>query len=225
MLPLIKSYEKKSFLRESEIILKFLKRSSLKSVNTFEDKFWIYASGKPKTKKKKRHLWMPKLYICVQPEHYWSVVADLISITNKFKMEWKFSSDLKFFSRPDKIVIYADTSEELKKLIKIIRPRLQGKTFHSLNFAASTTEMKFEKKHKGMYVGADPTFLKHVSWRLFRWGVNEGLIKPNLKNGLDKNTRDALNALNISVKHLGPKSLAPKSTNIKFIAEVWKAIH
>jgi hypothetical protein len=220
LLPLVKSYADSKFLKESKIILKFLRKSSLRTVKAVEDEFWIYVQEtKPKKKSTSKKPWMPKLYICVQPDYFWPLVFDLVSLSKLEKFSWKFCKDLTIFGRPDKIVIYADSENESRKIFSKVRPLLKGKKFHKLLFARPS-------KQEGVYFGVDPTFIKKASWRYYRWLLEETLIKPNLKRGtLDHNTRQAIDALNISLKHQGPKSLNPSAKNVKFIKQVWKEIN
>jgi len=226
MRPLVPSYKKKNFLKESDVILKFLCRSSLKRVRWSSDKEWIFINEERKPKKKsKTSGWMPKLYICVQPKYYWGVISDLIDLSHRFRFSWKFCKNFNHFGRPDKIVVYSQNLSDLKRILRLVRPLLNESHFHGLRFASDTVQSGLEKKGKGIYVGADPVFLKKVSWRYYRWAVNETIIKANLKNGrIDKNTRGALKVMNINLKHPGPLTLMPPQKNNKFIEEIWKEI-
>jgi hypothetical protein len=217
MRPIVRSFEKTDFLKESQVILNFLRKGPLKKVSISEDNYWIFINER-KPKKLKNGSWMPKLYICVLPKYFWSTVSDLILLSREEKFSWKFSKDLKSFSRPDKIIIYADNEGDLKRILKKVQPEIKAKKFHKLEFAKPLSQ-------EGLYMGADPTFIKGASWRLYRWSIEQALIKPNLKKGpLDRNTRQALNAMNVSLKHPGPKRLSPNKKFNKFILEVWKEV-
>jgi hypothetical protein len=85
--------------------------------------------------------------------------------------------------------------------------------------------MGIEKKGKGIFVGADPKFLVGVSWRHYRWALEEAIIKENKKKGrLGKNFKSALEKLNINTKNEGPKSFKSNRENVSFIKRIWKEV-
>jgi len=216
--PLLKNFQNKNFLNKSKLLLPFIRDTLLKRVRHLEDGHWVFVnptSSRPKG-------WTPKLYVCVAPQDFWSVVGDLISITREEKLTWKFCKNFKFFARPDKIVIYPVDLKDLKRIIRILRPRLKGKHFHGLQSASSTVQSGLEKKGSGLFVGTDPAFLKGVSWGYYRWAIEEGIIKANKK--MDNNTKLIIEKLNVTLKHRGPRSFNPNKKNISLVRQIWKQL-
>ncbi len=222
MRPLIRSYNSGTFLKESKTVLSFLRSSLLTEVFAREDRDWIFVN---RSIKSAANNWMPKLYVCLQPKDYWPVVALLVGLSQKYKFSWKFCKNLKLFSRPDKIVIYAKGKSDLKRILRVIRPTLKGRAFHGLAFASTTVQSGLEKTGGGIFVGCDPLFLKNSSWRYYRWMLEECVIKPNLKNGkLGEDVKKALKVCNVTLRHSGPKTLMPLKKNNKFIKQLWAEI-
>ncbi len=224
MRPHLPNFESKSFFSYSQSILLFLKKTALQNLRATQDDHWIFVH-EANIKTAPKNSWTPKMYICVQPNDYWTVVANLITLSRTHHFTWKFCKNMKLMGRPDKIIIYAKNASDLKRIIRLVRPLLANAKFHRLFFASDSVQTKLEKKGNGIYVGADPNFLKQVSWRYYRWAIEQAIIKPNLKNGrVNSETKKALKILNINLKNQGPLTISPNKKNIQFIKKVWKEI-
>ncbi len=218
MRPVLRSFENKEFLSQSRVIFKFLTETTLRKVRGAQDKDWVFIheGAKASQGSQKKRGWLPKIYVCISSKDYWSVVSDIILLSQIAKFNWKFCKNFNLFGRPDKIVIYCGSLSDIKRIIRLIRPILKGKKFHSLQFA--------EKRDQGIFIGTDPEFLK-VSWRYYRWAIGEAIIKGYLKKGqISNDTKLALEKLNISLKHQGPRTLIPDKKNNPFIKKIWKEV-
>lgn len=187
---------------------------------------WIYVAS-DNAQAIKRSGWVPKLYICVQRDSYFKVIERLIAITAKKNLNWKFCSDSKTLYRPDKIVLYFADVKELKQCIKSLRSVLKDARFHTLAHVASTEELGWEKQgSKGIFVGADPMFLKaRISWRIYRCYAIASIRQNKAywiekPGGIDK----AYSTFNLSTLHEGPLSFKPNQKVTSKIEKLWTEI-
>src|SRR5437879_11304579 len=89
--------------------------------------------------------WRPKLYVCVGARSYWPTVLRLIHCEALRRTHWKFFDGPTGYERPDKIVVFADSPLQLRRLIKEIRPLLPATGLHSMRHAAPAAAYGFEK--------------------------------------------------------------------------------
>ena len=159
-------------------------------------------------KKNSKNLWSPKIYICVQAKNYVPFVKKLISVTKKYRLTWKFYREVRNRSRPDKIVVYFESTSELKRKLPMIRSVVKGCRFHSLSHSVNTSIFGIEKIGEGIYLGADPNFCK-MSWRIYRIVVLSS-IRANWKfwNQRRGGVPEVFKMFNLSLEHDGPNSLS-----------------
>lgn len=139
---------------------------------------------------------------------------------------WKFFMGERGYERPDKIVFYPDTPDQLRRLIPRLRALLPRRGLHGLAHAGSTAAMGLEPAGAaGLFVGADPGFIP-PSWRVYRshcaaWaGLNAEYLDslPGGKAGWYRR-------MNLSLVHEGPAFLAPPRARDAFVRGQWRSMH
>jgi hypothetical protein len=189
---------------------------------TTDDEWALYQPASPQP----RLHWQPKVYLCLGPRDYWATVAELVTAFDSWKHPWKFHLGVSGLDRPDKIVFYFPDARALRLALTRLRRFLGGRTFHDLHQAASTSDLGLERPGaRGLYVGADPVFLR-TSWRLYRclceaWARNNAPLLQRLPGGLTR----WYSRMNLSSHHEGPASLGPFSpAELRYMRRHWKRI-
>lgn len=225
-LPLVPDYKSGAFRRAtrlSKAVLGIVTSQDKRSSMRLQDA-WTYGRP-PRGGGGRKKQWMPKLYICLGASFYWPTILRLIKALKNSKFAWKFYTAPSGYERPDKIVVYFDTGDHLKRFVKTLRPLLPKSGFHKLRHAGSTAEMGLEPRdRRGLYVGMDPPFLGE-SWRMYRcvcmaWAdLNEEYL-AKLKGGRSR----WLRRMNLSAEHEGPHTLAPDLRDAVYIRRYWRMI-
>jgi hypothetical protein len=141
---------------------------------------------------------------------------------------WKFhlcSHDA--YTRPDKIVVYAGTPEELRDLIPRLREIVERHPTHGLSHAATPFELGLEEEPlEGLYVGLDPNFLAGVSWRYYRCIVSAWAeLNADYLDELPRGGRARwLERMNLDAGHDGPATLEPSAEDAAYTHRYWKLI-
>jgi hypothetical protein len=220
--PVISAFKKPRMIAQAKAELRALRRDLRKKMSFQENEFWIWSPPK-RPKSKSNPLWTPKLYVCVAPQDYWRAVRSLIDLSQNFELDWKFCKKISTLSRPDKIVIYFKDEAHLKRSLPKIRKSLKGFQLHAISHAASTVKMKLEKSGKGLYVGADPSFLK-TSWRFYRCLVLAGISNNRVYfHAHFKNKSMLYRFFNLSERHEGPLNFRPRSGTTA-LRKLWKEL-
>ena len=174
-------------------------------------------------------LWQPKIYICIESDHYWDLVKKLIFEWGNEDIKWKFYLERNSFhkpgyGRPDKIIIYPKTNEQLKDLIVESRKLLKGRKVHNLSHVAKPSIYGLEKHSlDGIYLGSDPLFLDNCSWRYYRTYVNAWSMIN--KKSIPLNRMELLlKELNFATDHEGPLDLIPQNIDQKKVQALWRSI-
>ena len=169
-------------------------------------------------------IWAPKIYVCVTARHYWSTVARLLTDERLRCFTIKCFAGQSGYVRPDKIVVYCNTSSDLKRGVRVVRELIRDASFHGLRHAAATIACGLERgRVRGLYVGADPTFL-NMSWRLYRvvclaW-LQRNVRYVRLQYGIVR----WKHLMNLSTVHAGPLSLRPNASSVARISALWPSI-
>jgi hypothetical protein len=223
--PELTSFKKPAMLAQAKRELHLIKRSlkNSKRLKYKEDEYWMRVRSGGSLGKSSEY-WRPKLYVCITPRHYWRAIRRLIALSEKTSLKWKYCKKLSTLSRPDKIVVYLKDFSDLKKNLPKIRASLIGLRFHEISHAASTTEMGLEKNKKGIYVGADPVFLREVSWRMYHY-IIEASLKLNRSYFKKIEATEGIpvfELFNLSPEHNGPHNFAYSKRQIAFIKKHWR---
>ncbi|MFO0665256.1 MAG: hypothetical protein U0174_14975 [Polyangiaceae bacterium] len=170
--------------------------------------------------------WKPKLYVCLGAKDYWPGILALARVTRKHPVQWKFHRHKLGLDRPDKIVFYFRSERELRAYLPRIRRALAGRSFRTMHHAASTAAMGFEPASaKGLYVGADPHFLRPTSWREYRCMIQAFIMKfSDYLEGLPGGLERWCERMNVSLAHEGPRTLSPTRDNRAYVRRYWRMI-
>lgn len=175
--------------------------------------------------RRKRHGWQPKVYLCLAPQHYWSTLQALIEELAGGSLRWKFFHDTEEWERPDKLVFYPSSPDELQKVVSMLERHSAGKETHNLRHTAPSVALGFGREDNGVFLGCDPSFLRH-SWRFYRtlviaWAdLNAEYLESLPRGGMHR----WMERMNIASQHEGPAKLRPPSEDEAYVRRYWDEV-
>lgn len=187
------------------------------------DNGWIYCNMRRPGGPRENPYWQPKLYLCVRAKNYWPCIARLAPALADAGVPWKFHTGKSHADRPDKIVLYPDPAK-LSSVVSLMRRLAAGSSFHEMTHAAPVAAYGLERAgEKGLYVGADPQFLRQASWRIYHCflGAWAELNRDEIES-LPGGRARWMRRMNLSLDHEGPRSLRPPRGDMKYVARYWK---
>lgn len=227
--PRVSSFLSPTFRRlqkkELSNILTDAKNRSLILIPARKNPNWYYVGVKHNIRSQ-HESWIPKVYICVQAKFYFSTIRNLLAVSKKHKLFWKFCGNDANMSRPDKIVVYFVNLAEMKAKLPVLRSCLEGAQFHKISHCASTAELGLEARTaNGIFVGADPSFLPGISWRFYRWAVISSIeLNKKFWKGRKAGISGAFRLFNLSTQHEGPVKFKTSKRAETKIKELWQEI-